>query len=138
MSSARTYNTSDVCWLAGLTKRQLDYWLQKRLIVPSVALSDGTGHSHRWSVKDARAARAMRRLRDSGVAVERLGHVQYALVGIPLDQEAVLILLPDGTCRAAYAQLLPDLSELRNAEFAWTCVWVPAWRETEMREIEFE
>lgn len=48
-----TFSSNDVCRLARITFRQLDYWERTGLISPSVpSRSRGSGHHRRWSRDD--------------------------------------------------------------------------------------
>lgn len=47
--------SADVCQLAGITYRQLDYWVRTGRLVPSLP-GDGSGSRRCWSLDDARKA----------------------------------------------------------------------------------
>ena len=47
-----TYSSSDVCRLAGITTRQLDYWCRNHLVWPSIQDANGSGNRRRFSPDD--------------------------------------------------------------------------------------
>ena len=70
MNSVRNcFRTRDVVGLLKISRRQLQYWAQTRLVEPS-AKTPG-GHS-RYSFEDLVALKAAKRLIDSGVSVQRI------------------------------------------------------------------
>jgi DNA-binding transcriptional MerR regulator len=54
-----TYSSAQVCKLAGVTYRQLDYWVRQGLIEPTVA-ARGSGSKRRWTWDDIERARRLR------------------------------------------------------------------------------
>lgn len=46
------YSTREVCDLAGVTYRQLDYWVRTGMIRPSIRNALGSGHFRRWDDED--------------------------------------------------------------------------------------
>lgn len=54
--------SDDVCRMAGVTYRQLDYWDRIGLIGPSVANCFGTGTYRRWSDEDVLRVRIIKHL----------------------------------------------------------------------------
>lgn len=50
------FNSYDVCRMAGITYRQLDYWVRTNLLAPSVP-SAGSGTGRRWTGDDVRRAK---------------------------------------------------------------------------------
>jgi DNA-binding transcriptional MerR regulator len=63
------YASRDVVQILGISRRQLQYWSQTDLVVPS-AKTPG-GHS-RYSFEDLVALKAAKRLIDVGVSVQRI------------------------------------------------------------------
>lgn len=73
------YSTVEAAAAAGLSYRQLDYWLRAGVLRSSITAADGSGSRRRFSEADVAAARVARQLRDLAVplqvialAVERL------------------------------------------------------------------
>lgn len=69
--SARTdlFRTGDVVEILGTSRRQLQYWAQTDLVVPSEKTPGG--HA-RYTFGDLVALKAVKRLIDSGVSVQRI------------------------------------------------------------------
>lgn len=54
-----TYSSAQVCQLAGVTYRQLDYWTRQGLIHPTIP-ARGSGSKRRWTWDDVERARRLR------------------------------------------------------------------------------
>ncbi len=63
------YRTKEVVQILGISRRQLQYWAQTDLVVPSVKTRGG---HHRYSFEDLVALKATKRLIDAGVSVQRI------------------------------------------------------------------
>ena len=63
------FRTKDVVQLLGISRRQLQYWAQTDLVVPSVKTPGG---HHRYSFADLVALKTTKRLIDAGVSVQRI------------------------------------------------------------------
>lgn len=91
------YRTKEVVELLGISRRQLQYWAQTDLVVPSAKTPGG---HHRYSFADLVALKAAKRLIDAGVSVQRIRSsiqsLRRALPGIdhPLS-ELVLVATGD-------------------------------------------
>ena len=68
-AGAESYRTGDVVQILGISRRQLQYWGQTGLVVPSRATPGGHG---RYSFEDLVALKAAKRLIDAGVSVQRI------------------------------------------------------------------
>ena len=68
-SASDLYASREVVQILGISRRQLQYWSQTDLVVPS-AKTPG-GHS-RYTFEDLVALKAAKRLIDSGVSVQRI------------------------------------------------------------------
>jgi DNA-binding transcriptional MerR regulator len=51
-SSSASYSSAEVCRLAGVSYRRLDYWARLGLVAPSVCECAGSGTRRRWSPAD--------------------------------------------------------------------------------------
>lgn len=69
----RGRGTPEVCRLAGVSFRQLDYWSRLGLVSPSVAECWGSGTRRLWSDDDVAAVRAVGLL-----MAHRIGHAAIA------------------------------------------------------------
>jgi DNA-binding transcriptional MerR regulator len=63
------YRTKDVVQILGISRRQLQYWAQTDLVVPSEKTPGG---HHRYTFEDLVALKATKRLIDAGVSVQRI------------------------------------------------------------------
>jgi DNA-binding transcriptional MerR regulator len=68
-ASTTIYRTRDVVQILGISRRQLQYWAQTDLVVPSAKTRGG---HHRYSFEDLVALKATKRLLDAGVSVQRI------------------------------------------------------------------
>ena len=66
---AMVYRTKDVVQILGISRRQLQYWAQTDLVVPSEKTRGG---HHRYTFEDLVALKATKRLIDAGVSVQRI------------------------------------------------------------------
>jgi len=62
MGRERQYRAAEVCRLAGITYRQLDYWARNGSLRPSISDCDGSGTNRLYSSDDVKKARAAGRL----------------------------------------------------------------------------
>ena len=63
------YQTRDVVEILGISRRQLQYWAQTELLVPSATTRGG---HRRYSFEDLVALKAAKRLIDSGISLQRI------------------------------------------------------------------
>lgn len=76
------YTSAEVCRLAGISFRQLDYWDRTHLFSPSVQSAAGSGSRRRYSVDDLEAVKLIAFLVDAGISLSRIrrdGHPQVTL-----------------------------------------------------------
>ncbi len=95
-----SYTSKEVCRIIGISYRQLDYWDSSGFIQPSVARARGTGTSRMYSFVDLVCLRTAKRLRDSGISLQRIRKsVEYLRGHFPeLDAPlADLVFLTDGS-----------------------------------------
>ena len=78
-SASDLFRTCDVVQILGISRRQLQYWSQTGLIVPSVKTPGGHG---RYSFRDLVALKAAKRLIDAGVSVQRIRKSIQALTRV--------------------------------------------------------
>lgn len=64
-----TKQVLDLCSIAPST---LDYWVKKKLVVPSVLSGAGHRYERYWSVEDAVMVRTIKALRDAGCPLQRV------------------------------------------------------------------
>ena len=93
----RCFRSGQVVRILGVSRRQLQYWAETGLVVPSART--GGGH-HRYTFEDLVALRAAKQLIDAGVSVQRIrrsiGSLRRMLpeIGRPLS-ELVLVATGD-------------------------------------------
>ena len=63
------FPTRDVLEIVGVSRRQLQYWSQTNLVRPSLRT---VGGHHRYSFEDLVTLKAVRRLIDAGISVQRI------------------------------------------------------------------
>jgi DNA-binding transcriptional MerR regulator len=78
-AAGELYRTREVVALLGISRRQLQYWAQTDLVVPS--LKTRGGH-HRYSFEDLVALKATKQLIDAGVSVQKIRKSIATLRGI--------------------------------------------------------
>lgn len=61
------YRTPQVLRAAGVTMRELDWWLRRRVVVASLAEAEGSGSARRFSFVDVVVVRFVAHLRRRGV-----------------------------------------------------------------------
>jgi len=93
------YSTDDVCRLAGVSYRQLDYWTRTALVVPSIREAAGSGTQRRYSQADLDHVRVVKALLDMGVSLQRIRRYQRRLRVLVLEladrSVELLDLVPD-------------------------------------------
>lgn len=72
-----------VCELAGITYRQLDYWIRTGLIAPSIAEGHGSGTQRRFSATDVREVRLVAALMSQGIDQRRIRRALEWLRDVP-------------------------------------------------------
>ncbi len=75
-SGSELFRTQEVLQILGVSRRQLQYWAQTDLVRPSVRTPGG---HNRYTFQDLVALRAMKRLIDAGVSVQRIRNSIRAL-----------------------------------------------------------
>jgi len=94
------YTSKEVCRVIGVSYRQLDYWDSSGFIQPSVAKARGTGTARIYSFVDMVCLRTAKRLRDSGISLQKIRRsTDYLRTHFPeLDSPlAGLVFLTDGS-----------------------------------------
>ncbi len=73
------YGSEQVCHLAGISYRQLDYWARCAGLEPSIAFSRGVGTRRRYSYSDVMGLKAVKALREVGVPLRLAGNAVTCL-----------------------------------------------------------
>ena len=61
----------EVCKIAAITYRQLDYWTRTGLIQPSIAEARGSGSQRLYSYRDLVEVKVIKKLLDGGLSLQR-------------------------------------------------------------------
>lgn len=78
MQQERIYSSPEICRLAEISFRQLDYWTRQQLIIPMVG-AHGSGSRRCWSSADALMMQTASRLRRTGVPLRVAVAIALAL-----------------------------------------------------------
>ncbi len=89
------WTSQEVCRIAGITYRQLDYWTRCAYITPSVSPARGSGTWRRWSDSDVEACCALAKLSSLGTPQRVFRHVAR-LMAERENSDGFLVLTPDG------------------------------------------
>jgi DNA-binding transcriptional MerR regulator len=72
MAEPDGYRVPEVCRLAGISYRQLDYWARTGLVKPSVRDAGGSGTQRLYSFQDLVLLRTIKSLLDTGVSLQSI------------------------------------------------------------------
>lgn len=84
--SVLTLRGTQVCTVAGITYRQLDYWARTGVLRPTVAEARGSGTQRLYSLADVHVATAVAELVRCGMPPSRLGDVAAQLQALPIER----------------------------------------------------
>ncbi len=82
--------------VAGITYRQLDYWARKRIVVPSIAPSSGSGSRRLYAFRDVVILSVSKKLLDIGVNLQNVTNAVEYLMRQPSDRLEHMTILCDG------------------------------------------
>jgi DNA-binding transcriptional MerR regulator len=66
------YRVPEVCRIAGISYRQLDYWARTGLVRPSVRDAQGSGTQRLYSFQDLAQLKVIKKLLDTGVGLQQV------------------------------------------------------------------
>ena len=117
-----------VCELAGITYRQLDYWARVGLVRPSITEAQGSGTQRRYSLADVAALKVVGQLRQGA----RLLSIDWPLCGdvVELVRQHLPELGPDSflLVDSVTARYTDDPLDLAALSFATEpIIAVPLW-----------
>lgn len=92
----RGYRGTVASQVAGITYRQLDYWARKRIVVPSITPSSGSGTRRLYSFDDVVILAVSKRLLDIGVNLQNATSAIEFLIAQPPERLRHLTILCDG------------------------------------------
>ena len=90
------YRGTTACAAAGVTYRQLDYWARTGLLEPSVRNAAGSGTQRLYSFRDILVLKIIKRLLDTGVALQQIRVAVVALRERGVSDLAGITLMSDG------------------------------------------
>ena len=73
------YGSMSAVRIAGITYRQLDHWATKGLVRPSLAEAAGSGSRRQYSYGDLVTLRAVKRLLDAGLRLQKIQEIVDSL-----------------------------------------------------------
>lgn len=92
----RGYRGTVASDVAGITYRQLDYWARKRIVVPSITPSNGSGTRRLYSFDDVVVLAVSKKLLDIGVNLQNATATIEFLIAQPPERLRHLTILCDG------------------------------------------
>jgi len=90
------YRGPTVCAAAGITYRQLDYWARTGLVEPGIRAASGSGTQRLYGFRDVLVLKIVKRLLDSGVALQQIRVAVQHLRDRGIDDLAQITLMSDG------------------------------------------
>jgi DNA-binding transcriptional MerR regulator len=66
------YRVPEVCRIAGISYRQLDYWARTGLVRPSIRDAQGSGTQRLYSFQDLAQLKVIKKLLDTGVGLQQV------------------------------------------------------------------
>src|SRR5689334_18674433 len=91
------YRGPTACHAAGISYRQLDYWVRTGLVVPSVRDATGSGSQRLYSFRDIVVLKVVKRLLDAGVSLQNIRKAIDTLRSRGVGDLAGITLISDGT-----------------------------------------
>jgi len=124
------FSANQICTIAGISRRQLQYWDKSSLINPSHRTEGGHG---RYTFSDLIAIRAAKKLIDAGVSVQRIrksiGQLKHILPTIkkPLEEltlvatgDVILVFYEDTAFEAITGQeWILDIADVHREVEKW-------------------
>ncbi|KFI62955.1 MerR family transcriptional regulator [Bifidobacterium cuniculi] len=92
----RGYRGTVACRVAGITYRQLDYWARKRIVVPSIKPSNGSGSRRLYSFRDIVTLAVSKKLLDIGVHLQHVTNAVEYLMAQPDHRLSHMTIVYDG------------------------------------------
>ncbi|MFF3561375.1 MerR family transcriptional regulator [Streptomyces sp. NPDC002574] len=100
------YRGPTACAATGITYRQLDYWARTGLVEPSIRPAYGSGTQRLYSFKDVVVLKIVKRLLDTGVALQNIRTAVQHLRSTSPAELARMTLMSDGA--TVYECTSPD------------------------------
>jgi DNA-binding transcriptional MerR regulator len=103
--SSKAYTTANVASITGFTIRQLDYWAQNGIVVPSIEQAHGQGTRKRYAVDDLVPLLCIRRLKQAGWSTQKIRKALTILRDVLADTDPLrkaVVVDGKGTILAIY------------------------------------
>ena len=124
------YRGPHVAGLVGITYRQLDYWTKTGLVRPDVRDAQGSGSQRLYSFDNIVELKAIKRLIDSGVSLQRIRGALEHLRRLGLSLRSVT-LVSDGSTVYAVDDQRQIIDLLRKGQAVFAIALEPIYAETE-------
>ena len=108
---AEGFSAPQVCVLAGVSYRQVDYWARSGLLEPSLQVARGSGSRRRYSYRDVLQLKVIRRLLDGDVSL-RLIRRAVVFLRTELDEDLVSATLVLNGSRSLLVRSEGDLLDI--------------------------
>ncbi len=94
----KTYLSSEVCKIIGITYKQLDYYDRTNFIKPSVNGAGGYGTRRMYSFNDLMKLKVIKKLLEAGISLQKLRRTKRYLENYSEDDNSLLrvTLISDG------------------------------------------
>lgn len=93
--STKTFTTTQVCKIVGVSRPAFQVWMEKKYLTPSIWVPSGPGDSAKWSYLDLVVAKTFQKLIKAGMARETAAFCakyiqpQWKFSTIPPDVQAI-------------------------------------------------
>ena len=82
--ATEAFNTKQVCSIINVTQRQVNHWDGQGIVKPSIRSAAGKGSQRLYSYVDILALQAVKKLRDGGTSLQKIGRcVRYLRQHLP-------------------------------------------------------
>jgi DNA-binding transcriptional MerR regulator len=116
--------------IAGVTYRQLDYWARTDLVTPSIKDAHGSGSQRLYSFQDLATLKVIKRLLDTGVALQRIRKAVAHLREMDERPHGVTLMSDgEGVYEAHSPEAVVDL--LRNGQGVFAISLDAVWNDLE-------
>lgn len=87
--TTRTYTTAEVAEISGFSIRQISYWAEQKIIVPSIQQAHGSGTRRRYSFDDLLQLRFVKQLMKHGWSLQKIREAVSRLRDVMGDQQSL-------------------------------------------------
>ncbi|MER3395169.1 MAG: MerR family transcriptional regulator [Acidimicrobiia bacterium] len=92
------FRAPEVCEVAGVTYRQLDYWSRTGLVKPGIKDASGSGTRRLYSFKDLVLIRAIKGLIEAGMSLQKIREaIDYVRGAMTEDPSELTLIATEGT-----------------------------------------